>query len=148
MKTNLKQKTREWLQKKYNAIVGNVEYWNRFSKKTNDLMGLFDIIAIFNHALYGIQITSDSHFSAHHKKMIENKNLFYWLDTDNFAWLISWHKKKIKRGGKKIIWVPKIREYYLMDYREVKDRKHSKLKVNNEVVVWEEKNYKLIFKKI
>lgn len=138
--TNLKQKTRDWLKEKYNAIVGNVEFYNKYSRKTLDLFNLFDTLAIFNHALYGIQITSDANFSKHHKKMIDNQILFYWLDTDQVAWLVSWHKKKIKRGGKKYVWTPKIREYYLMDYREVeKDRPHSKLKVNGQVVVWEDK---------
>lgn len=137
--TNLKQKTREWLKENYKAIVGNVEFWNKYSRKTIDLFNLFDTIAIFNHSLYGVQITSDANFSAHHKKMIENKTLFYWLDTDQFAWLISWHKKKIKRGGKAYKWIPKIREYYLMDYREVDKKEYSKLKVNNQVIVWEDK---------
>lgn len=141
--TNLKQKTREWLKEKYKAIVGNTEFWNKYSKKTNDLFGLFDTVAIFNHGLYGIQITSSSNFATHHKKMIENKNLFYWLDTENFAWLVSWDKKKVKRGGKKYVWKPKIRQYYLMDYREIEDQKHSKLKVNNEVIVWEDEKQRL-----
>ncbi len=136
--TNLKQKTREWLKEKHNAIVGNVEYWNKYSKKSQDLFNLFDIVCIFNHSIYGIQITSSSNFAKHHQKMIANKNLFYWLDTDQPAWLVSWSKKKIKRGGKAYKWIPKIREYYLMDYREVGKREHSKLKVGREVVVWED----------
>ncbi|MCX7911327.1 MAG: hypothetical protein N2505_07115, partial [Endomicrobia bacterium] len=63
MKTNLKQKTREWLKKEYKAIVGNVEFWNRYSKHSIDLFGLFDTVAIINHGLYGIQITSSDNLS-------------------------------------------------------------------------------------
>lgn len=136
--SNLKQKTRSWLTEKFNAVVGNVEFWNKYSRKTLDLFNLFDTIAIFNHALYGIQITSSANFASHHKKMIENKNLHLWLDTENNAWLVSWSKKKIKRGGKAYKWEPKIREYYLMDCQEVESRPHSKLKVNNQVIVWED----------
>ncbi|MCM8788044.1 MAG: hypothetical protein NC935_08365 [Candidatus Omnitrophica bacterium] len=136
--TNLKQKTRDWLKEKYNAIVGNVEFFNRYSGKKLDLFNLFDTLAIFNHAIYGIQITSSNNFAIHHRKMIENKNLFFWLDTEAFAWLISWSKKKIKRGGKAYKWEAKIREYYLMDSREVGKKEHSKLKVDNQVIVWDD----------
>ncbi|GIW63189.1 MAG: hypothetical protein KatS3mg090_1015 [Patescibacteria group bacterium] len=136
--TNLKQKTRDWLKEKYKAIVGNVEYWNKHSRKSQDLFNLFDLVAIFNHSIYGIQVTSDKNFASHHKKMVQNDILWYWLDTEQFAWLVAWRKKKIKRGGKAYKWTPKIREYYLMDYREVKDLEHSELKINNQVIVWKD----------
>lgn len=111
--TNLKQKTREWLKKEYNAEFANVEFWNAHSKTSVDLFGLFDAIAIFNQTIYGIQITSFSNRAARHKKMMKNSHLFRWLDTKNSAWLISW--KKAKRGGNAYIYLPRIREYVLSE---------------------------------
>jgi hypothetical protein len=137
MKSNLKQKTKEYLESK-GAIVGNVEFWNRYSRRSLDLFNLFDQIAILNHSIIGVQTTSQEHLKSHHEKMINNKNLFYWLDTDQPAWLITWKKKKIKRGGKKFKWIPNIREYYLMDYIEAREEKRdrSSLKINGQVIVW------------
>ncbi len=138
MRANLKQKTRDYLKKEYGAVVGNVEFFNPHSRQTVDLFGLFDILAIFNHTLYGIQVTSSSNFSLHHTKLINNKNLFFWLDAENKAWLVKWEKKKVKRGGKAYKWQLKIREYWLVDYREIENENHSKLKVDDQVVVWED----------
>jgi len=137
MKSNLKQKTKQYLEEK-GAIVGNVEFWNKYSRRSLDLFNLFDQIAIYNHSIIGIQTTSQEHFKEHHQKMINNKILFAWLDTDQSAWLLNWKKKKIKRGGKKFKWIPQIREYYLMDYQEAKEenRERSSLKVNSQVIVW------------
>jgi len=137
MKSNLKQKTKEYLESK-GAIVGNVEFWNKYSRRSLDLFNLFDQIAIYNHSIIGIQTTSQEHLKDHHEKMINNKNLFYWLDTDQPAWLIAWKKNKIKRGGKRFKWIPIIREYYLMDYQEAKEegREFSKHRDLGSVIVW------------
>jgi hypothetical protein len=137
MKNNLKQRTKIYLEKR-GGIVGNVEFWNRYSRRSLDLFGLFDQIAIFNHSIIGVQTTSQEHLKAHHEKMINNKNLFYWLDTDQPAWLITWKKKKIKRGGKKFKWIPQIREYYLMDFQEAKEegREFNKYREFGSVIVW------------
>ena len=91
MKANIKQKTRDYL-KSEGAIVGNVEFWNKYSKKSVDLFNLFDMIAIFRHSLCGIQTTTMANFQKHHKKMVENPILNYWLDTDQPAYLFAWRK--------------------------------------------------------
>jgi hypothetical protein len=138
MKSNLKQKTKQFLEEK-GAIVGNVEFFNKYSRRSLDLFNLFDQIAIWNRSVVGIQTTSQEHLKDHHQKMINNKTLFSWLDTDQPAFLITWKKKKIKRGGKKFIWIPQIREYYLMDYQEAKaeEREFSKIKSEKmSVIVW------------
>lgn len=135
MKINIKQKTRE-LFKKQGAIVGNVEFFNKYSRKSIDLFNLFDMLVIFNHSLIGVQTTTSDHFSDHHKKMIKNDILNYWLDTENKAYLIGWWKKKVKRGGKKYKWEYKIREYYLQDSKEEPFKKWKTKSINNQRVVW------------
>ena len=104
MKTNLKQKTQDYLKKK-GAIVWNVECFNKHSKKSKDLFNLFDVLMIYKQSIWGIQITDGSHFAQHHKKMIENNTLYHWLNTDQRAMLMAWNRKKIKKGGVKYKWV-------------------------------------------
>ena len=134
-KTNLKQKTREWLKNK-GAIVGNTEFWNKYSRKSVDLFNLFDLVAIYKSFIWGVQITNSSNFANHHKKMIQNDILWYWLDTDQRAILVAWGKKKIKRGGKKYKWVVKVREYYLADSREEPYSKWKTESIKGKRVIW------------
>lgn len=128
---NFKQKTKAWLVNNFGAVVDNVETWNSYSKHTKDLFSLFDLLAIFNHSIYGIQVTSSGNFSSRHKKMIANKNLFDWLDTDQFAWLVAWKKRKKK-------WIPKIRIYFLFDCHDQFHGEHSDLIVNDQFIAWED----------
>ncbi len=138
MKTNIKQKTRELFQEK-GGIAGNTEYWNKYSRKSVDLFNLFDMVVILNHSLIGVQTTSSDNFALHHKKMIQNEILNYWLDTENKAYLVGWWKKKIKRGGERYKWEYKIREYYLADIHEEPFEKWKTKAIDGNRVVWLEK---------
>jgi hypothetical protein len=135
MKTNIKQKTRDYL-KSEGAIVGNVEFWNKYSRKSIDLFNLFDMVAIFRHSICGIQATTMDNFQAHHKKMVENPILNFWLDTDQPAYLFAWRKLKVKRGGKKYVWKPLIREYYLADIHEEEYKKWKTQGIDGTRVIW------------
>ena len=76
-------------------LVEIVERYNSFSRKRHDLLGLFDVIALKNDQLIGIQITTESNNSARYRKMTdESSHLKPWLMTNNEAWIITW--KKIK----------------------------------------------------
>jgi len=135
MKTNIKQKTREYL-KNLGAIVGNVEFWSKYSKKSIDLFNLFDIVAIYNRSILGVQTTTMANFQTHHKKMVENEILNYWLDTDQPAYLFAWRKLKVKRKGKKTVWKPLIREYFLADVNEEPFSKWKTKAINGQRVIW------------
>jgi hypothetical protein len=84
-----------------------------------DLFGIIDIIALNPEiGVVGIQACAGSGFNHHYKKLTEEnaqatKN---WLETPGtklFIW--AWRKVKKNRGGKAMIWQPRIREINLKD---------------------------------
>ena len=71
------------------------EHYNSFSRRRHDLLGLFDVIALKDDKLIGIQITSESNNSARYRKMTdESSHLKAWLRTNNEAWIVTWKKVK------------------------------------------------------
>ena len=82
--------------------------------KRRDLFGIIDIIAIGNGDIVGVQSTGTD-FSGHHKKITgEGKEaLILWLENGGQFWLYAWRKVKKVRGGKQMIYKPRIREYTL-----------------------------------
>ena len=70
--------------------------------------------------------------------MVENPVLNFWLDTDQPAYLFAWRKLKVKRGGKKYIWKPLIREYYLADAKEEPFSKWKTQAIVGQRVVWKD----------
>jgi len=82
--------------------------------KRIDLFGTTDIIAIKRNQLWAIQSCGLA-FSDHHQKLYVEKNLEVcaWLDAGGRFALIGWRKLLAKRGGKRKIWVPRIRLYEL-----------------------------------
>jgi hypothetical protein len=74
MPTNLNIPTRKRLTEQ-GYLVENVEKYNTFSRKKNDLWGFIDFLAIKRDEVLAIQVTSKSNMSARRKKMTEHENI-------------------------------------------------------------------------
>ena len=81
-----------------------------------DLFGIIDILALDPvRGVVGIQCCTTS-FKKHIDKIIEEKaqNTIEWLKTPGTKLEIyGWRKVKMKRGGKAVIWQPRIAEITL-----------------------------------
>jgi len=83
--------------------------------KRLDYMNIIDIISIQGPQTLGIQSTGQD-FSGHHRKLTEEKaeEVKLWLSgKTRRLLLIGWRKVKKKRGGKAMVWRPRVREYWL-----------------------------------
>ena len=105
--TSPTQRTLQLLRKQ-GAICGIVEKWNQFARIRQDLFQFIDIICLKDNAIIGIQCTSGANHAARKAKILENKIAPYWIKAGGKIWLISFSKKKIKRGGKAYKYVPRI----------------------------------------
>ena len=74
MATNLNIPTRKRLTEQ-GYLVENVEKYNTFSRKKNDLWGFIDFLAIKRDEVLAIQVTSKNNMSARRKKMTEHENI-------------------------------------------------------------------------
>jgi len=88
-----------------------VERYNYFTKKRTDLFNIIDIIAIGQNTI-GIQSCGQA-FSEHDHKIRESMYLEPWLKAGNKLILMGWRRVKKTRGGKAMIWMPRIKEYKL-----------------------------------
>ena len=102
--------------------IGKVEQWNQFAGKygqRKDLFGFIDLIAINGDDILAIQSCGTA-FSEHDKKILEDDKIKEsaktWLKSGGRIVLIGWRKVKKKRGGKAMIWAPRIKEYLLKDF--------------------------------
>lgn len=105
---------------------GIVEKWNRYAWRPGggrgvrqDLFGIIDIIALdTNRGVIGVQSTGTD-FAGHHRKLTQEKaqECMVWLETPGaHLELWGWRKIKVKRGGKQMIWEPRIKIYTLEDF--------------------------------
>lgn len=84
-------------------------------KIRQDLFGFIDIICIDKErGIIAVQSTGSAH-SAHIKKLtIERKEIVTeWLQSGAPLELISWRKVKKVRGGKAMVWKPRICDFTL-----------------------------------
>jgi len=113
------QRTLKYL-KDRNYIAGIVERFvsipGTFGKRI-DLFNFIDIIAIKETETWGIQSCGQA-FAEHDKKILENTTAPLWLKAGNKIKLIGWRKIKKKRGGKAMIWEPRIKIYTPGDFNE------------------------------
>lgn len=89
--------------------------------KRKDLFGIIDIIALDGEKskCIGVQSTGSA-FSQHYKKITtEGKEMAkLWLSVPcNELWLIAWRKVKKVRGGKQMVWAPRIHKFSLTDFK-------------------------------
>lgn len=98
-----------------------VEKWNAFAGKhgiRQDLFGIIDVLALDpERGVIGVQCCG-SDFSSHVKKITEEKyqETLDWLQTPGTNLEIwGWRKLKKKRGGKQMVWRPRIQEITIND---------------------------------
>lgn len=92
-----------------------VEKWNPYVGEhgiRQDLFGIIDVIALDpERGVVGVQCCG-SNFAAHYRKITEDRlqETIDWLQTPGTALEIwSWRKVKKKRGGKAMVWRPRIK---------------------------------------
>jgi len=102
--------------KELGYICWNVEKWVPQAKKKFDLFGIIDVLAISNVDTIGLQVCK-ADFAAHDKKIIASEYGPKWLQAGRRLILIGWTKQKVKRGGKAMIWTPRIKEYTQEDFK-------------------------------
>lgn len=100
-----------------------VEHWNPYVKPhgiRQDLFNIIDIIALDKKlGVVGVQVCG-SDFAEHIKKMtVDNRqDSIDWLQTPGTVLeLWGWCKLKKKRGGKQMVWRPRIRRITLEDLK-------------------------------
>jgi len=102
--------------------AGVVERWLRYAGsfgKRQDLFGIIDIIAISPDKTRGIQVCGSS-FAEHYRKLTEEfaQATLDWLNCPYRSLEIwAWRKIKKKRGGKMMVWKPRIVEITLEDLK-------------------------------
>lgn len=83
-----------------------------------DLFNIIDIIALDPaRGVVGVQSCGSS-FAAHRRKILEDhyQEAMDWLSTPGAVLEIwGWRKVKVKRGGKAMVWRPRIEEITLED---------------------------------
>ncbi len=83
----------------YQAAV--VEKWNPHAKIRQDLFGVFDILAVGNGKIIGVQVSSGSNHAARSRKVREWAGLKDWIAAGGHAEVWTWSKKG-PRGEKKV----------------------------------------------
>ena len=104
-------------------VCGIVEKYNAFAGPhgiRQDLFGFIDIISLDpERGVVAIQSCGQS-FAAHLKKITEEKaqEVYEWLRTPGAKLeLWGWRKVKKNRGGKAMIWQPRIKEIVMEDLK-------------------------------
>ena len=85
--------------------------------RRRDLFNIIDIIALTPTGILGVQSCGSS-FSEHWKKLTEDEaeQTRAWLETPGTALeLWGWRKVKRKRGGKAMVWKPRVKQVELLD---------------------------------
>lgn len=97
-------------------LCGIVERWNQFAGThgiRQDLFGFIDIIALDTDlGIVGIQSTGQD-FAGHRRKMTDDRSeeMREWLRCGGIVELWGWRKVKKKRGGKQMVWRPRIERW-------------------------------------
>ena len=103
----------------YQAIgydVDNVERYNHHCKRKFDLFGIIDRIAISEHDIIGLQVCK-ADFQAHDMKILNSEYGPKWCRGGRRLILIGWTLQKVKRGGKAMVYKPRIKEYTQKDFK-------------------------------
>ena len=112
-----------------------VEHWNPYGRRPDskgerkgppgirqDLFGFIDIISVDSvRGVVGVQVCGQTGFADHIRKITDEcrDSALQWLGAPKTEiWLVSWRKRKIKRGGKAYKWTPKIHVFSKEDFAE------------------------------
>jgi hypothetical protein len=92
-----------------------VEYHNTWAKKKVDLFHIIDLL-VLDGGFLGIQVCGKD-WQEHVKKITHEyrDNTIEWLNSGGRIELWGWRKIKKKRGGKVMIWMPRIADVLLVN---------------------------------
>ena len=97
------------------CICGIVERWNQHVGPfgiRQDLFGFIDIIALYPSGICAIQSCGQS-FAPHIQKIMENEIAPEWIKSSGTIELWGWRKIKKVRGGKQMVWKPRVVKFQL-----------------------------------
>jgi hypothetical protein len=113
------QRTMKLLKEEYD-LVEVVERWIPNPKHPGggfrkDLYGFIDILCVDEHGITAVQSCGAS-YSAHMRTITEEcrGQVLKWLKVAGLA-LYAWRKVKKKRGGKAMVWKPRIAHFSLIN---------------------------------
>lgn len=103
-------------------LADKVELWNPYAGKfgqRKDMFGFADIVALGENSIIAIQSCGQA-YSEHEKKILTDEvaspNAQRWLECGGRIILIGWRKIKRVKGGKAMVWSPRIREFKIEDF--------------------------------
>jgi len=80
-----------------------------------DLFGIIDIIALYPTQIVGVQ-SCGQNFAEHDRKILDSPYALEWLKSGGRLELWGWRKIKKVRGGKAMVWQPRVRVYEKKDF--------------------------------
>ena len=92
-KQSITQKTREAL-KERGFVSEKVEKYNAFTKRYNDLFGVWDVLGVGNGETIAVQVTSRAHISERVKKIEESEHIGAVRDAGWILEVHGWDKYK------------------------------------------------------
>lgn len=84
-----------------------------YNMRKYDLFGFADYLYLEAGQTVAVQIGGPGTHKAHREKILAEQRAGQWLACGNRIELITWSKRKKKRGGKAKVWVPRIEEIML-----------------------------------
>lgn len=103
-------------------VCAIVEKWNPYGGPhgiRQDLFGIIDVLALDpRRGVVGVQSTGND-FAGHFKKLTEERaqECLEWLRTPGTALeLWAWRKVKAQRGGKLLLWQPRVQQLNPTDF--------------------------------
>ena len=99
-----KNKLRYWI----------VERWCPHTRRRIDLFNIIDLL-VLDQDIIGVQVCG-ADFSAHVNKLRndEAESTMAWLESGGRLQIWGWRKVKVKRGGKQMVWKPRIADVLLV----------------------------------
>lgn len=75
-------------------VAGKCESYNPFSRRSHDLFGIFDFIAVSSDEIVGVQVTSRSNMAARRRKIYGSEIYPLWLSAGAKIVLMGYDKVK------------------------------------------------------
>ena len=101
-------------------ICDIVERFNPYAGpygKRIDAFHFMDILCMAENGIVAVQ-SCGQNFAEHEKNILSNSLAYEWLRCGGRLLLIGWRKVKKKRGGKLLVWAPRIKEFDLQDFED------------------------------
>jgi hypothetical protein len=97
-------------------LYWKVETWNSFAKIKVDLFNIIDLV-VLDQVITGVQVCTGSDLQDHIRKIRDEHKEYTlgWLRSGGALQIWAWRKIKAKRGGKAMVWKPRIIDVLILD---------------------------------